>query len=99
VYRGRLILYGCGDFINDDEGIGGHEEFRADLGLMYVPILAASSGTLRKLAMPATGVCRFRVGRAHPDNANWIQATLGCESRRFGTCIQLSNDGGRRAAG
>ena len=24
VHRGRLILYGCGDFINDYEGIGGH---------------------------------------------------------------------------
>jgi poly-gamma-glutamate synthesis protein (capsule biosynthesis protein) len=26
VYRNRLILYGCGDFINDYEGILGHEE-------------------------------------------------------------------------
>lgn len=28
VHRGRLILYGCGDFINDYEGIGGHEADR-----------------------------------------------------------------------
>src|SRR5260370_540653 len=25
VYRGRLILYGCGDFIDDYEGVSGHE--------------------------------------------------------------------------
>ncbi len=29
VYKNRLILYGCGDFLNDYEGIRGHEEFRA----------------------------------------------------------------------
>jgi poly-gamma-glutamate capsule biosynthesis protein CapA/YwtB (metallophosphatase superfamily) len=27
-YRDRLILYGCGDFLNDYEGIKGYEEFR-----------------------------------------------------------------------
>ena len=26
VHRGKLILYGCGDFINDYEGIGGRKE-------------------------------------------------------------------------
>jgi poly-gamma-glutamate capsule biosynthesis protein CapA/YwtB (metallophosphatase superfamily) len=31
VYRDRLILYGCGDFLNDYEGIKGYEEFRDDL--------------------------------------------------------------------
>ena len=35
VYRGRLILYGCGDCIDDYEGISGHEEFRDDLRLLY----------------------------------------------------------------
>jgi poly-gamma-glutamate synthesis protein (capsule biosynthesis protein) len=35
VFRGKLILYGCGDFINDYEGITGYEAFRGDLGLMY----------------------------------------------------------------
>ena len=33
----RLVLYGCGDFLNDYEGIGGNEGFRGELGLMYFP--------------------------------------------------------------
>src|SRR3981081_1927938 len=33
VYRNRLVLYGCGDFLNDSEGISGHEEFREHLRL------------------------------------------------------------------
>src|SRR5262249_26154341 len=28
VYRGHLILYGCGDFLNDYEGIAGEERYR-----------------------------------------------------------------------
>jgi poly-gamma-glutamate synthesis protein (capsule biosynthesis protein) len=35
VHRGRLILYGCGDFLDDYEGIAGYEEYRGDLGLIY----------------------------------------------------------------
>ena len=33
VYKNRLILYGCGDFFNDYEGIEGYENYRGDLGL------------------------------------------------------------------
>jgi len=42
VYNGRLILYGCGDFLNDYEGITGYEEFRGDLTLMYFAALGAA---------------------------------------------------------
>nr|WP_298377384.1 CapA family protein [uncultured Bradyrhizobium sp.] len=34
IYRDRLILYGCGDFLNDYEGIRGYERYRDDLVLM-----------------------------------------------------------------
>jgi hypothetical protein len=31
----KLILYGCGGFIDDYEGISGYEEYRDDLRLLY----------------------------------------------------------------
>jgi hypothetical protein len=31
------ILYGCGDFITDYEGIEGYEQFRGDLAIAYFP--------------------------------------------------------------
>ena len=46
VYRNRPILYGCGDFLNDYEGISGYELFRADLAVMYFVTLDAPSGEL-----------------------------------------------------
>ena len=51
VHRGRLILYGCGDFIDDYEGITGHEAYRPELRLLYLPELEIGSGRLRRLRM------------------------------------------------
>src|SRR5712691_6421654 len=46
VFKGRLILYGCGDFLTDYEGISGYEEFRGDLALMYFVELDSQTGQL-----------------------------------------------------
>jgi poly-gamma-glutamate synthesis protein (capsule biosynthesis protein) len=35
VYRGKLVLYGCGDCIGDYEGITGHDKYRNDLRLLF----------------------------------------------------------------
>ena len=51
IYRDKLILYGCGDFLNDYEGIAGYEQYRGDLVLMYLPRLAAAAGRLVELRL------------------------------------------------
>src|SRR5262249_6437801 len=51
VYRDRLILYGCGDFLTDYEGISGYEDYRSDLGLMYLVRLDPEKGCLLGLEM------------------------------------------------
>jgi poly-gamma-glutamate capsule biosynthesis protein CapA/YwtB (metallophosphatase superfamily) len=48
-YRGKLILYGCGDLINDYEGIEAHGELRSDAGGLYFAGLAPASGRLWRL--------------------------------------------------
>jgi len=45
------MLYGCGDFLNDYEGIGGYEDYRDDLGLMYFASMDPSTGKLVELQM------------------------------------------------
>ena len=59
VYRDRPILYGCGDFLNDYEGITGHEPFRGDLSLMYFPTLDAATGRLLRFELVPTQVRGF----------------------------------------
>ena len=93
VYRDRLILYGCGDFINDYEGITGHEEFRGELGLMYFPTLQAGDGRLLRLELVATRMKCFRARRAAGPDTRWLCATLDREGLGFGTRTRLLTDG------
>jgi poly-gamma-glutamate synthesis protein (capsule biosynthesis protein) len=93
VYRERLILYGCGDFINDYEGIRGHEAYRGNLGFMYLPTLEAGTGRLVCLEMTATQLKRFQVRRASDADARWLRQMLDREGRRLGTRSELLRDG------
>ena len=88
VYKGRLILYGCGDLLNDYEGIGGYEAFRDDLALMYFVDLAATTGRLVGLAMTVLQIRRFRLQRASRDDTLWIGNVLTREGARFGTRVE-----------
>jgi poly-gamma-glutamate synthesis protein (capsule biosynthesis protein) len=93
IYRDRLILYGCGDFLNDYEGIGGNESFRPDLALMYFPTLDAATGRLARLALTATQIRHFRVNRARGEDAQWLAELLSREGRAFATRAELAPDG------
>jgi len=88
IYRDRPILYGCGDFLNDYEGISGHESFRSELALMYFPTLDAASGKLTRFALTPMRIRGFRVNLAKDEEAAWLAATLDREGRRFGTRVE-----------
>ena len=92
VYKDKLILYGCGDFLNDYEGIGGYEEFRGDLALMYFASVEPSTGNLTGLQMTPTRIRRFKVHRASRDDAQWLKATLNREGKMFGTQVNLNEE-------
>ena len=92
VYHDRLILYGCGDFLNDYEGIGGYEYYRADLGLMYFVSVDPSTGKLVQLQMIPTQIKRFKVNRASGDDALWLAHTLNREGKKFGTRVKLDEE-------
>lgn len=92
VYRGRPIIYGCGDLVNDYEGIGGREEYRGDLSLLYFVSLDTGSGELTRLHMIPMRMRRFRLNRASAGEAGWMAATLDRESRRFDSRVELEAD-------
>ena len=93
VHRDRLILYGCGDFLNDYEGIGGHEDFRGELGLMYFPTLDRATGRLRELELVPTRIRRFRVNRAGRRDRAWLFARLRREYQALGCDLEQNADG------
>ena len=92
VYKDKLILYGCGDFINDYEGIGGYEEFRADLSLMYFATVEPSTGKLIGLQMTPTQIKRFKVIRASNVDTLWLKDTINREGTAFGTKVKVTED-------
>jgi poly-gamma-glutamate synthesis protein (capsule biosynthesis protein) len=92
LYHDRLILYGCGDFLNDYEGILGYEQFRDDLVLMYFPTFEPLTGGLLRLKMIPLRIERFRLARPSSADCAWLQETLDGECRRYGHGISISDD-------
>ncbi|BBX98414.1 CapA family protein [Mycobacterium lacus] len=92
VYRGKPILYGCGDVIDDYEGIGGHESFRADLRLLYLTRTDPRRGELVSLRMIPLRVRRMRLERASTTDTGWLRATIEHASRGFGTRVAARPD-------
>lgn len=91
VYRGRLILYGCGDLINDYEGIRGHEIYRPDLGAMYMVTADPEIG-LVDLELVPTRMRRFRLELIGARDREWLRDRLSREGERFGTRLETSGD-------
>ena len=87
------MLYGCGDFIDDYEGITGHEEYRDDLRLLYLADLDRKTGRLAALRIIPFQARQMRLHRASEIDSSWLTATLGRINRRFGSHVRLDPDG------
>lgn len=74
VHRGKPVLYGCGDLINDYEGIRPQKRHRSDLGCLYGLTLERSGGQLRALELVPLQARRLRLG---PPDATLREALRG----------------------
>jgi poly-gamma-glutamate synthesis protein (capsule biosynthesis protein) len=90
VYKDKLIIYGSGDFLNDYEGIGGYEEFRGDLALMYFVRVDPSTGKLLQLQITPMQIKHFKLNRASRADVLWLRDTLNREGKRLGTRVELN---------
>ncbi|MEU2159410.1 CapA family protein [Streptomyces sp. NPDC019396] len=88
VYRGKLILFGCGDLVDDYEGITGYERYRDDLRLMYFPTLDPDTGRLLELRMAPMHARRMRLEHASPADRAWLSEVLSRAGRAFGTHVE-----------
>lgn len=92
LYEGRLILYGCGDFIDDYEGITGYEEYRDDLRLMYLLTVDDATGMLSELRLVPLQSRRLQLQRSSAADRDWLRATLERISRPFGTRFETGDE-------
>jgi poly-gamma-glutamate capsule biosynthesis protein CapA/YwtB (metallophosphatase superfamily) len=76
VYRGKLVLHGCGDFIDDYEGITGYEEYRDDLRLPYLVSLDPDTGRLADVRISPLQARRMRLRHASYEDCRWVRTLL-----------------------
>lgn len=93
VYRNRLILYGCGDFITDYEGITGYEAFRGDLAVMYLITVDRRHGQLVQGRLVPMQARKLRLQRAAPEDAVWLRDLLNRLGAEVHTQVRLEEDG------
>lgn len=93
VYRGRLVLYGCGDLVDDYEGIRGHERYRPQLRLLYLAGVDAAGGRLVELRMTPLEARRLQLHRAGPSDAAWLARTLTRVGAGLGAPVVVADDG------
>jgi poly-gamma-glutamate synthesis protein (capsule biosynthesis protein) len=93
VYKDRPILYGCGDFLNDYEGIGKHGEFRGELTLMYFVSMDPRTGRLVQLDLVPLRIRNFRLQHASREEAQWLRDLLDREGKAWEVRTRLNDDG------
>jgi poly-gamma-glutamate synthesis protein (capsule biosynthesis protein) len=93
VFRGKLVLYGCGDCIDDYEGITGHPAYRDDLRLLYFASIDADTGQLTELQMAPMQARKMRLHHAPAADRRWLKTVLDRISRGFGSRVDLRPDG------
>jgi len=75
VHAGRLVIHGCGDFVNDYEGIAGHEGSTA--------ACACSTGSRSPPTAPCAPPTWCRTGRAGSGSSAPAPTTCGGWKRRW----------------
>jgi poly-gamma-glutamate synthesis protein (capsule biosynthesis protein) len=96
VYRGRLILYGCGDLINDYEGISFQERFDPSAVCLYFAHLSSETGALQQLEIVPMQLRRLQLVHADAAARESLQALFESEARQLGTRVQAQADGSWR---
>ncbi len=92
VHRDRPIFYGCGDFLNDYEGISGHETYRPDLVLGYCVEIDERTNTLQRVEMLPFRLRKFRLDRASAEETEWLRERMDRECGKFGHRVTLARD-------
>jgi poly-gamma-glutamate capsule biosynthesis protein CapA/YwtB (metallophosphatase superfamily) len=92
VYRHKLILYGCGDFIDDYEGISGHEKYRDDLRLQYFASVDPATGDLVGLRMVPLQARQMKLHRASREDTTWLAQVLNRIGRDVGSHVAIDRN-------
>lgn len=93
VYRGRLILYGCGDLINDYEGIASQRGYDPSAVCLYFAQISSADGALQRLEIVPMQLRRLQLVKAEAAARRSLQSLFETEGLRYHTRLQVQPDG------
>lgn len=93
IHRGKLVLYGCGDLINDYEGIPSRGGIAPDLACLFAATLSQGSGRLIRLQIMPLQRRGFRLVRASPGARAAIRHALQLKGNGHGRQLLWRSDG------
>jgi len=88
IYKNKVIIYGCGDFV-DDYAVD--DEYRNDLSFLYRLYLDTETHRWKRLELLPTRIKHFQVNRAIGDDKTWLTKTIRKLSNKYLTNIQIDN--------
>ena len=96
-YKGKLIIYGCGDFVDDYALIPG---YRNDLSAIWqVTVEEAKESEGRSLSLKELKVCPTKIERfaaraleSQDDDFRWVNDKIATLSRELGTMVNLPSE-------
>ncbi|MFJ9470734.1 CapA family protein [Streptomyces caniferus] len=92
-YRGKLVIHGCGDFIDDYEGITGYEQYRDDLRLLYLVSLDPDTGGLHEVRIVPLQARQMRLWHVSQQDSRWLRTVLDRISSGFRPCAVSAPEG------
>lgn len=93
-HRGRPIVFGAGDLLNDYEGIGGQTAFRPELVCLYFATFHPGTSLPPRLRLVPFRLRRFRLERPDAADAAWLEQRLDDAMAPFGLGLRDAADGG-----
>ncbi|WP_090140801.1 CapA family protein [Limnohabitans sp. DM1] len=93
IYQGKLILYGCGDLINDYEGIDMHEPGNLGMAALFFANISNRTGELLRLEMCPWQLKKFRLVRADDNYEEAFRTLFNDKSSAFKTRMQVQTPG------
>ena len=95
IHQGRLILYGCGDLMNDYEGLPAHAPWRSDLVCLYGVELERSSGALHALELQPFVLRGFQLRQASTADRQLLEHQLSLDIAAEGWRWRTNGSGWR----
>jgi poly-gamma-glutamate synthesis protein (capsule biosynthesis protein) len=89
LHAGKLVLHGCGDLLNDYEGIVAPGHLRSDVACAYAATLDRGDGRLRALQVLPFQLRRLRLEHAGAQALAWLQRHVADDSAALGLPLRL----------